>query len=87
MADFYGIAGLALILLAWLWELLQLVRKRQATVPLRFALLYCAGSLLLTWHSLILDDMVFVVLNAGAALVAVANIAYGLKASKPKKSG
>lgn len=85
MADFFGIAGLALILIGWLWELVRLVRKRKATVPLTFALLYCAGSILLAWHSILIDDVVFVALNSFAALVALVNIALNL-AGKRKGS-
>lgn len=78
MADFYGIAGLFLILFGWSVELLKVFSKKQAQVPLTFALLYGAGSALLTWHAIILGDLAFIVLNAFATLAALINIAFNL---------
>ena len=78
MADYFGIAGLLLILIGWAVELWNVVKKKKAQVPLSFALLYGAGSALLTLHSLELGDMVFVTLNASATLIALVNIAFNL---------
>ena len=74
MADYFGIVGLVLISVGWLAELVQVIRKKSAQVPLSFALLYGAGSLLLVVHSIELNDIVFIVLNALATLIAVVNI-------------
>ena len=82
MADYIGIAGLALILCGWVAELWRVFRKKQAQVPLSFALLYGAGSALLTLYSIGLGDIVFIALNAGATLIAAANIAFNLAAKK-----
>ncbi len=82
MADYIGIAGLALISLGWLIELLGVMRKKKAQVPLSFSLLYGAGSLLLTLHSLELGDAVFIALNAFATLIALVNIAFGIRRKK-----
>ena len=88
MADFYGIIGLALISVGWLIELWDVAKKKKAQVPLSFALLYGAGSLLLTLHSVDTGDIVFIVLNAAATLVAMANAFFavtrqGVKAAPP----
>lgn len=80
MADFYGIAGLFLILFGWSVELLRAWRSGKAQVPLMFAILYGAGSLLLMLHSFILDDLAFIGLNAAAALIAGANVWLSLRA-------
>ena len=78
MADFYGFAGAALILFGWAVELLQVIRRKKSQVPLSFALLSGAGSALLMWHSIILDDLAFTALNAFATLAALINIAFNI---------
>ena len=78
MADFIGVLGLVLILAGWAWEFFQSLRSRKAGVPLPFALLYGAGSLLLTLHSMELGDAVFIALNAAATLVALANAFFAI---------
>ena len=86
MADWYGLIGLLLISIGWLFELAEVLKKRQSQVPLSFAILYGAGSLLLTLHSLELNDIVFIVLNAFATLIAIANIAFSIMSKgKAKK--
>ena len=80
MADYFGIAGLALISVGWLIELWDVAKKKKAQVPLSFALLYGAGSLLLTWHSFLLGDTVFIILNAFATLIAIVNAWYNISA-------
>ena len=86
MTDFYGIAGAALILFGWAIELLQVIRRKKSQVPLSFAFLSGAGSTLLLWHSIILDDTAFIVLNAFAMLAAFVNIAFNLM-QNGEKSG
>jgi len=84
--DYIGIAGLVLILAGWIWEFLQTLKSNKAGVPLSFALLYGAGSMLLTLHSMALGDTVFIVLNAAATLIAAANAVFALTRGKAKKA-
>ena len=86
MADFYGIAGAALILFGWSVELLQVIQKKKTQVPLSFALLSGAGSGLLLWHSVLLNDGAFIVLNGFAMLAALVNVAFNLM-QKGKSKG
>ncbi len=78
VTDYMGIAGLVLILAGWIYEFYGSLRSKKAGVPLSFALLYGAGSLLLTWHSIEIGDTVFTVLNAAATLIAVANAIFAI---------
>ncbi len=87
MSDFLGIAGLLLILAGWAVELLKAVKNRRSQVPLSFAILYAAGSLLLAWHSMEINDAVFLALNAAATLVAIVNIAFSLGQKKGNTKG
>jgi len=86
MADYIGIVGLLLILAGWIWEFYQTLKSNKAGVPLTFALLYGAGSLLLTLHSIELGDIVFITLNAAATLVAMANAIFAVTRGKVKKT-
>ncbi|MEM0023731.1 MAG: hypothetical protein QXJ99_04395 [Thermofilum sp.] len=63
-----GVAGMLLIVAAWAVSL-------KDVPPPRLSLLYGAGSLLLTLHSIQIGDPVFTLLNAAAALLAAANLA------------
>lgn len=85
MADYFGVVGLALILAGWAIELFSAIRAGKSQVPLSFAALYAAGSGLLAWHSLQISDTVFLALNSAAALVAVVNIVFCLRAGGKKK--
>ena len=87
MADYLGITGLALILAGWTVELYHALKNGKSGVPLSFAALYAAGSLLLTWHSMEIGDAVFTILNAAAAIVAFINIALNLAGGKGGKKG
>ena len=82
--DYIGIVGLLLILAGWVWEFLQSMKSNKAGVPLSFALLYGAGSLMLTLHSIALGDIVFIILNAAATLIAAANAIFALTRGKAK---
>ena len=82
MADYISILGLILILAGWAWEFAQALKSGRAGVPLKFALAYGAGSILLTVHSLEIGDLVFVVLNAAATLMAAANAYFALRGRK-----
>jgi lipid-A-disaccharide synthase-like uncharacterized protein len=86
MADYFGVAGLVLILAGWCYELYQLMTKKKEEVPLGFAILYCSGSFLLVLHSLDIKDFVFLALNAAAAVVALANIAFSLIKRKHRRN-
>ncbi len=74
MSDIYGLVGLVLILIGWVYELAKALKAGKPHIPLGFSLLYGAGSLLLFVHSWLLNDLVFMILNAGATIIPVINI-------------
>jgi len=67
-----GIAGMMFIIAGWAASL-------SAVPPLRLSTLYLIGSILLTVYAVLLNDIVFTVLNALASILALANIARALK--------
>ncbi|MBI5159540.1 hypothetical protein HY992_05460 [Candidatus Micrarchaeota archaeon] len=54
------------------------------SIPLSFAALYGIGSLLLTVHSISIQDTVFMLLNAFATLIAIVNVYFILFPAKEK---
>jgi lipid-A-disaccharide synthase-like uncharacterized protein len=78
MADIYGISGLFLISAGWLFELWGIFKNKKSQVPLNFAVLYGAGSALLTMHSILLSDKIFIALNGFATMIALVNIGFNL---------
>ncbi len=84
MADIYGLLGLILILIGWIYETVSAIKSGKTSLPLAFAVLYGAGSLLLTIHSWLLSDFVFIILNAAATIIAVINIFLIIKSKKQK---
>jgi lipid-A-disaccharide synthase-like uncharacterized protein len=78
MADIYGIVGLLFITAGWLVELWDIFKSKRNAIPLNFAVLYGAGSALLTMHSVLLGDRIFIMLNGFATLIALVNILLNL---------
>jgi lipid-A-disaccharide synthase-like uncharacterized protein len=73
-----GILGLALILVAWIPQTLATIKTKKVGMRREFIILYLLGSLFLAIHSIIIDDFVFLILNAGATFVASVNLYYSL---------
>ncbi|MCL6088794.1 MAG: hypothetical protein M1530_01365 [Candidatus Marsarchaeota archaeon] len=73
--EYIGLAGLVLILIAWIPETMQNWREKGRNLSLKFVALYLFGSLFLTYHAFTLNDMVFLTLNGLATLIALFNAA------------
>ena len=82
MSDLFGIIGLILILCGWIYELISMLKTKKSSLPLGFAVLYGMGSLLLTLHSWLLDDLVFLILNGAATIIAMINIGFIISKKK-----
>ncbi|MFH0835093.1 MAG: lipid-A-disaccharide synthase N-terminal domain-containing protein [Candidatus Micrarchaeota archaeon] len=74
-----GVAGMALVVVAWIPETLETIRKGRADVPLAFAAIYGVGSALLLAYALAINDFVFSLLNGAALLAALINLFYCLR--------
>jgi lipid-A-disaccharide synthase-like uncharacterized protein len=71
-----GIAGAALLLLAWLFETFESIKNRKSLVDLKFALIYIASTALLTVYAFQNNDLVFFTLNIGLIILVTFEIAY-----------
>ena len=72
--DPYGFLGIILILIAWLPETVKNLKAMEITTRIEFLILYTVGSILLTIHAYILGDIIFIILNAIAAMLSGANM-------------
>ena len=79
MFEILGILGLLLILIGWIYETYQLVKTKKSNLPIIFAVLYSIGSLCLAIYSYLLGDLVFLVLNIAATLIAILNAIISIK--------
>lgn len=85
MLEYFGLIGLVLILLGWATETVEVLKKKKVSIPLSFAALYGVGSLLLTIHSISIQDAVFTILNAFATLIALVNLYFIFFPAREKK--
>jgi lipid-A-disaccharide synthase-like uncharacterized protein len=73
-----GIIGVLLLAGAWIPQTIHTI-KTHHRVSLKFNILYILGSLLLVAYSVIVRDIIFVILNGIALLMASINLFYTVK--------
>jgi lipid-A-disaccharide synthase-like uncharacterized protein len=79
-----GIVGSVLILIAWLFETEESIRKHKSLVDLKFAFIYIVGIILLTIYSIEINEMIFVALNIALTVLIVFEILYTIYKKKIK---
>ena len=82
MDETFGLAGLALIVIAWIPGVLETVRTGKTSMKKEFIAIYFLGSLCLTIYGLQLNAIPFVILNGLAALVPLVHAFYYLQGKK-----
>lgn len=83
--QYVGLAGLALLVIAWIPQSLQNFKERGKNLNLKFVMLYLFGSAFLAAHAYFIGDLVFMALNSLAALIALANACIILFFAKKKR--
>ncbi|HLC79712.1 MAG TPA: hypothetical protein VJG83_04820 [archaeon] len=76
MDDFFGLAGLILILIAWIPGVVETIKSKKPKMEPQFIVLYFAGSASLAIYALQLNALPFLALNLLAALVPMINLYY-----------
>jgi len=82
-----GLAGLTLLVLAWIPQTVETVRRRHSGLVWQFDALYAAGSLVLAYYSLLINDLVFTLLNSLAAYMALIGLYYKVAEVMRRGSG
>ena len=73
--EYIGLAGMALLIIAWIPETRQNWKEKGRNLNLNFVGLYLFGALFLAYHAFVIDDQIFLLLNVLATLIAVFNAA------------
>jgi len=71
-----GIAGGILLLVAWLFETFESVKRHKALVDLKFALIYITSTMLLTFYAYQNNDLVFFSVNLCLIILVLFEIFY-----------
>ncbi len=87
MADYYlvGLAGLVLLLIAWVPETIKTIQQKKSTVELKFSAVYALGSASLMTYAYLLGDWIFTTLNLLTMLMALMNAHYAVKEQNKEK--
>lgn len=80
-----GIVGSILILVAWLFETEESIRKHKSLIDLKFAIVYITGVILLTFYSLEINDSVFFTLQIALTVLILFEILYTVYKKKVAK--
>ncbi|HLD62281.1 MAG TPA: hypothetical protein VI875_00275 [Candidatus Norongarragalinales archaeon] len=76
VSEILGLAGAFLVVIAWIFEVQQIVRARHSPLDWNFGILYLSGAVLLTAYALLINSPVFALLNLLAALMALFGLYY-----------
>lgn len=76
---YIGLAGLVLLLIAWIPETIKTIKEKESPIELKFSFVYALGSASLMTYAYLLGDLIFTVLNLLTTLMALLNVYYGVK--------
>jgi len=79
-----GIAGAILLLVAWLFETYESVKRHKALIDLKFAFIYIISTILLTIYAYSNNDFVFFSVNILLIMLVSFEIFYTLYKTKLK---
>ena len=79
-----GIAGAILLLVAWLFETYESVKKHKALIDLKFAIIYIISTILLTIYAFQRNDNIFFSVNLCLIFLVLFEIFYTIKKTKKK---
>jgi lipid-A-disaccharide synthase-like uncharacterized protein len=77
-----GIAGAILLLIAWLFETFESIKKHKSLIDLKFALIYLSGTILLSIYSYQKNEYVFLGLQSCLIILVIFEIIYTIYKKK-----
>lgn len=81
MQEIIGIAGLILLALSWIPQVVHTVKTRQG-ISLRFGFAQLTGSLFLVLYSYMVNNLLFIIVNAMVVLLVSINLRYSFRVRK-----
>jgi lipid-A-disaccharide synthase-like uncharacterized protein len=77
-----GYAGLALLIVAWISELFDIVRNKKEKIDTKFAVFYIIGSILLLIYSIQIKNIIFIIMKVIVLAISLVSLYYSLKLHK-----
>ena len=77
-----GVIGAVFLILAWVFEAREAVRRHKSLIDLRFAFIYLVGVSVLVLYSWLIQDMVFTWLNTIILIAVLLEIWYSVHVKK-----
>lgn len=78
----FGYVGLLALAIGWVPQTLQTIKEKDCKINTKFLVLNFIGSFSLMLYAIILNDLIFSVLNFMTTIGAIINIIYKFKASR-----
>ena len=78
-----GLLGMALLVIAWVPEILETIRKKGKGLDLRYLLLVIGGNALLFIYSIQIGDLLFTALNLILLSMALIELYYMVRRPQP----
>ena len=79
MVTIIGILGLVLLGIAWIPQLIRILKKKYGHIDVRFGALYVIGSVLLVIYSIQINDIIFLILNSFIAIMSGISLFFSIK--------
>ncbi len=79
---FFGIIGLILITAAWLFQTIDIIKKKRADIDLKFIIPCIAGTIFLIFHALEIKDIIFTILQIVVLIAILISLFYAFKKHK-----
>ena len=71
-----GIIGLVLLAIAWIFEIISVMKYKRKRLDLKFALLYVIGTLCLVIYAIQIKDPIFIILNSMILVLSLVSLVY-----------
>lgn len=78
MEQILGWVGFGMLVAAWVPQTMETIRQGYTDTNLAFIILYVSASILLTVYSVLVEDYVFIALNASLTIGSGINLYYKL---------
>jgi len=72
-----GLAGMIILVIAWIPQTIEVIKKKKSSIPKRFSAIYSIASLFLTLYAISIMDLIFTALNFLAFIQSFLNFLFG----------
>jgi len=80
-----GIIGAIILAIAWLPETIQILREKKSRLNPKFSIFYFVGTLVLFSYAVLMNELVFSIVNGIVLIQTCINLYYGFFFKKKKR--